>query len=90
MLVQATLAAARDDTAAVRRILLSSHFATFWGARPGLAQLWVQAAYADEQARLGVRSLSAVQKHRVRLLNPLPANIGPFEDFPRAQPTRGA
>eukprot|EP01048_Picozoa_sp_COSAG05_P008876 COSAG05_NODE_697_length_7869_cov_14.189937_9_plen_142_part_00 len=83
---RATIAMARNDTAAVRFALTSSHFPTLWGARSELASLWMEAAYYDHLVALGGHELSAVQRHQVRLHAAVPASIGPFVYFPRVQP----
>lgn len=79
---------ARNDTAVytVREHLASSHFATLWGARAELAHLWIEAEYYDRRVALGLKMLTAVQKHQARLHAVVPASIGPFVNFPRAQP----
>ena len=83
---RATIAMARNDTAAVRFALTSSHVPTLWGARSDLASLWLEAAYYDHRVALGGHELSAVQRHQVRLHAAVPASIGPFVSFPRVQP----
>jgi hypothetical protein len=90
ILAKATLAMASNDTAAVRETLRSSRFPTFWGARSELSRLWMEAAYHDawetQRGAAGTGGLSAVQRHHARLNAQLPASIGPFVSFPRAQP----
>lgn len=80
LFAKATRAMQKRDCLAMRSIIESSRFPTFFDtARTQIANLWLTCAAIDEEAKLG-RPLTSVDRHRVRVskAGQVSKNIGPF------------
>jgi len=76
LLCNATAALNHQDNNEVQDILKNNVFPSFGPRMDQLSQMWFQSVYMKEQARVG-RQLTPVDRHQLRLSNPVPRSIRP-------------
>jgi len=76
LLCNAVAALNHHDYNGVQDILKNNVFPSLNGRMRQLYQIWFQSVYMKEQARVG-RQLTPVERHRLRLSNPVPRSIMP-------------